>query len=304
MASEILGINEIKNILPYRYPMLLLDRVKIESDTKCIGLKNISVNEQYFNGHFPEHPIVPGVLQIESMEQLAQIAVHGKIQAGTDGEIYIKELRKVKFRKPNYPGDRMYVEAEVKSVQNNEAEIVATTRNASGLTCQAEITLAVRPIQKAVSMPEGFNEFDKTEKIALDNVAIKKIIPHRFPFLLIDYIISMEGTHVTAVKNATYNEPIYRGYAPDYAVLPGALQAEMVAQAGCVFMLSRPENQGKLGLFMAIDKSEFFHPVLPGDQLICEVDIPEGKSRFGKGDGLIRVGDKIVSKTTMTFAIV
>jgi 3-hydroxyacyl-[acyl-carrier-protein] dehydratase len=304
MAGEVLSISQIREKLPYRYPMLLLDRVYVESETKFIGLKNISFNEMMFHGHFPGHPIFPGVLQVETMEQLAELAVADKINPNGDKDVYIKFIDKAKFRKPNNPGDRMQVEIEVLDITGDEAKVKGSIKNNSGVTCQCNLVLSVRDITYPQEMPELFTDVDKSEACAMDIVDIMDLIPHRYPFLLVDYVASLEGSHVTAVKNTTVNEPIFQGHKPGYAVMPGAIQAVIVAQAGCVYMLSREENKGKLAYFMSIERSEFLHPIFPGDQLICEVDLPDKVSRFGRGDGFIRVGDKIVSKTTMTFALI
>ena len=304
MAGEVLNYSDIQESLPCRPALILLDRVLVESDTKYIGAKSLSVNEMFFNGHFPNHPIVPGVLQVESMSQLAELAVWKKLDPKREGDIYVKSLRKVKFRRPNNPGDRLIIEAEVKSVGSDSAEITASVKNSIGVTCQAELTLAVRPRIQPKTMFNPFGAYDKTDKIAMDVNKIKEVIPHRFPFLFVDYIHSAEGHHVTAVKNTTCTEYLFRQYADNYLTLTNSVQPEMVAQTGCVYMLSSPGAQGKIAYFMAIDKAEFLHPVYPGDQLVCEVDIPDNKSRFGKGEGHIKVGDTIVSTTTMMFALV
>ncbi|OGV37466.1 MAG: hypothetical protein A2X48_18760 [Lentisphaerae bacterium GWF2_49_21] len=138
----------------------------------------------------------------------------------------------------------------------------------------------------------------------MDVMKIMSIIPHRYPFLLVDYIVSVNGPHVIAIKNVTGNEPFFHGHSPDYSVLPGAVQAEIIAQSGCVMVLSKPENKGKIAYFMAIDNAEYFHPVTPGDQLRIEVDVPEGSSRFGRGEGFIYVEDKLVSKSEITFGVI
>jgi 3-hydroxyacyl-[acyl-carrier-protein] dehydratase len=242
---------------------------------------------------------------VEAMEQVAELAVKDKLDPENKLDIYIKSLKQVKFRKPNNPGDRMLIEVELEKIENGDAFFKAQTKNNSGVTCQvASMVLSAREKVKPEPVPVEFNEYDKTENIAMDISKVMSLTPHRYPFLLVDYIYAVEGSHVIAVKNTTYNEPLFRGYSPDYAVLPGAIQSEMVAQAGGVYMLSRPEHKGKTPIFMSIQAAEFYHPILPGDQLICEVDIPEGKSRFGRGNGFIKVGDKIVSKTEMTFAII
>lgn len=302
---KLLTTKEIQAVLPYRYPMLMLDRAVIESDTKAVALKNLTFNELFFQGHFPDHPIMPGVLQVEAMFQTAQLLVQDRLDAARAGDLYLKKMERVKFRKPNNPGDRVKIEAVLESLENGEAILNCTTSNASGLACQAKLTLAVRPFSAPDTMPELYGEFDKTENILMDVTQIMAVVPHRYPFLLIDNVILREESgRIVAVKNTTINEEIFIGYRPDYPVLAGSLQAEIVAQAGCAYVLSQEENKGKLAFFMGIEKSEFFHPVFPGDQLICDVILPPVKSRFGRGTGVIKVGDKVVSETTMSFAIV
>ena len=181
----------------------------------------------------------------------------------------------------------------------------AVVRNNSGVSCQAEMTLGVREKDWSASVPSGFNEFDKSEKSAMDVTAIMSYIPHRFPFLFVDYVSRLgDDGHVTAVKNVTNSEFIFRTYSDGYQVLMGSVQPEIVAQAGCIFMLSNPASKGKIAYFMGIDEATFLHPVHPGDQLRLEVDIPDNTKRFGKGHGSMIVDDREVSRISMTFAIV
>ncbi len=305
MTEKVFCSEEIREILPYTYPMSMVDRLWKESDSKYIGLKNVSTTEEYFNGHFPGHPIMPGVLQIEAMMQVATIGLKKKLDPSGNMDIYMKSMSSVKFRKPATPGDRLLIEIEVIKIENNIAEVKAVNKTNAGVTCQANLTISTRPRTLEVEKPELFTDFDKDENIAMDVTQIKEYIPHRYPFLFVDYIKSVEGPNVTAIKNITYNDPILHSYYPGYSVLPGAIHAEIVAQAGCVHTLARPENKGKLALFAGIQKSEFFHPVRPGDQLKIEVVLPPSKrSSYGKGTGKMTVGDKIVSQTEIMFALV
>lgn len=111
-------------------------------------------------------------------------------------------------------------------------------------------------------MPVLHTEFDKSDATPMDVTKIMSLIPHRYPFLLIDYIAKVEGDHVIAVKNLTGNEEIF-SQAGDYAVMPESLLCEITAQSGCALVLARPGNEGKLGYFMSIDRAEIFEPVYP-----------------------------------------
>ena len=303
---SIISLKQIKEIIPQRYPMLMLDRAEKQSDTKYIGVKNITINENVFNGHFPGHSIVPGVLQVEAMKQLAQIAVADKLDPSGENDIYMRVVEKVKFRKPNNPGDRMLVEAEVLEIENNEAVVSCKTTNNSGLSCQAKITLAVRPKTQPQTMPIMFTDTDKHADTPTDVHEIMKKIPHRYPFLLIDNVVEYgeDNTTIKVIKNVSQNEEIFANCPDDYAVLPASLQCEIAAQSGCVSVLSRPENQNKIGYFMSIDKAEVLAPIFPGDQIVCDMTIHPGSSRFGKGHGTIKVDDKVVFKIQLMFAIV
>lgn len=302
--QRIMTPNEIREILPVKAQMLLLDRVQIVDEKKAIGLKALTLNEQYFCGHFQGHPIMPGVLQVEALAQLAELLVYKQLDPEQKGDIYIKKLTKIKFRRPNNPGDRILFEVNVDSVLSDEVHLTATVKNNSGVTCQGKMVMAVRAKSLDIAMPTEFNEFDKSEKSEMDVVRIMSYIPHRFPFLFVDYVSKMEGSHVTGVKNVTNTEPILREYKDGYSVLMGSVQPEIIAQAGCIYMLSNEASKGKIAYFMGIDCSEFYHPVFPGDQMRLEVDIPDNTKRFGKGNGYMLVGDKVMSKTEMMFAIV
>ncbi|WP_226671552.1 3-hydroxyacyl-ACP dehydratase FabZ [Metabacillus litoralis] len=137
----------------------------------------------------------------------------------------------------------------------------------------------------------------------LDIVDIKKIIQHRYPFLLIDKILDVEeGKKATAIKNVTANEEFFKGHFPDYPVMPGVLIVEALAQVSAVVMLTKEENHGKLGFLAGIDHCRFKKQVHPGNQLLLEVEITRVKGSIGKGRGIAKVDDQIVCETELVFA--
>jgi beta-hydroxyacyl-ACP dehydratase FabZ len=112
-----IGIEEIQKILPHRYPFLLIDRIlEMEANKRIVGIKNVTINESFFQGHFPGHPIMPGVLLLEAMAQTGGVlALRSATEAGTDVKnkiIYFMTIDKAKFRKPVVPGDQVRFELE------------------------------------------------------------------------------------------------------------------------------------------------------------------------------------------------
>jgi 3-hydroxymyristoyl/3-hydroxydecanoyl-(acyl carrier protein) dehydratase len=307
MTTGFMDIKAIKEALPYRYPLLMVDRMQIESETKFVGLKNLCFNELYFQGHFPGHPILPGVLQVEAMKQVFQAGIKCVIDPSGEKDIYIAVMEKVKFRKPNNPGDRMIIEVEVQEAAEGCAIAKCSTKNNAGVTCQAILTLKTRDKSGPTGMPTSlYDEYDVNADIPMDVNKIMSYVPHRYPFLFIDSIIKIdpEDHRIIAIKNTTYSEEIYQGSDPDYPVLPGSIQAEIIAQSGAASVLSRPENEGKLAFFMTIDKAEYFAPIYPGDRIVIDINVPKPKGRFGKGIGEIAVDGEIKSRVSLMFAIV
>jgi len=131
----------------------------------------------------------------------------------------------------------------------------------------------------------------------MDIEKILKILPHRYPFLLVDRVLELnEGKNIVAIKNVTYNEPFFQGHFPAYRVMPGVLILEALAQAGGILLhFSLPESKTRIVLLSKVDKAKFRKPVVPGDQLRFEVDLLKLKSRFGHVKGVAYVdGDKAV----------
>jgi len=138
----------------------------------------------------------------------------------------------------------------------------------------------------------------------LNSNEIQKIIPHRYPFLLVDQVLEMEvGKKVKAIKNVTASEPFFQGHFPQEHVMPGVLIVESLAQAGAIALLKDPAFSGKTAYFAGIDKCRFKRKVIPGDTLILKVEITKIKGPVGKGNAKAFVGDELACSLEITFAI-
>ncbi len=133
---------------------------------------------------------------------------------------------------------------------------------------------------------------------------IKEILPHRYPFLLVDRIDELEeGVRAVGIKNVTINEPFFPGHFPEYAVMPGVLIVEALAQVGAVAMLMKEENRGKLGFLAGLDGFRFKQQVRPGDTLRLEVEITRLKGPVGKGHARATVDGKVAAEGDIMFAL-
>lgn len=140
--------------------------------------------------------------------------------------------------------------------------------------------------------------------MVLNNVEIQEIIPHRYPFLLVDQIIELEpGKRAVGIKNVTANENYFQGHFPGNPIMPGVLQIEALAQVGAVALLSMDEYKGKLAVFAGIDDVRFKRQVTPGDTLRLEIEIISMRRSIGKGEAKAYVGDELVCKGTLMFAV-
>jgi len=138
----------------------------------------------------------------------------------------------------------------------------------------------------------------------LDREQIKKIIPHRDPFLFIDRIIELEpGKRAVGIKKLTGEEYFFKGHFPDYPIMPGVLIVEALAQVGAVAALSQETNRGKIVFFAGIDNFRFKKQVCPGDEIKLEVKIIKVRGPLGKGSAIASVDDEIAAQGELMFAV-
>jgi 3-hydroxyacyl-[acyl-carrier-protein] dehydratase len=143
-------------------------------------------------------------------------------------------------------------------------------------------------------------------KTTMDIVEIMAILPHRYPFLLIDRVVEMERkTRIVAIKNVTANEPHFTGHFPDYPIMPGVLMVEAIAQAGGALLLTEIEDrENKLMVFTGIEAAKFRRPVVPGDQLRIEVTVLNWRTTAVKLIGKCTVEGKLACEATITCMLV
>jgi 3-hydroxyacyl-[acyl-carrier-protein] dehydratase len=154
--------------------------------------------------------------------------------------------------------------------------------------------------------PDQTPDEQPARSTTMDIHEIMALLPHRYPFLLIDRVIEMEPRQrIVAIKNVTINEPYFQGHFPAYPIMPGVLMVEAIAQAGGALLLSEiPDRDSKLMVFTSIDNARFRRPVTPGDQLRIEVTVLNWRSRAVKMGGSITVDGKLVCDAVVMCQVV
>jgi UDP-3-O-[3-hydroxymyristoyl] N-acetylglucosamine deacetylase / 3-hydroxyacyl-[acyl-carrier-protein] dehydratase len=141
----VLGIEEIMKTLPHRYPFLLVDRIlEMEEKKRIVGLKNVTINEPFFQGHFPGHPIMPGVLIIEAMAQVGGILLMGQIEGYESKVVYFMSLDNVKFRRPVKPGDQLRFELDMLQIRGMVCKMHGVAKVDGEVVCEADMAAMVR----------------------------------------------------------------------------------------------------------------------------------------------------------------
>jgi UDP-3-O-[3-hydroxymyristoyl] N-acetylglucosamine deacetylase/3-hydroxyacyl-[acyl-carrier-protein] dehydratase len=132
---------------------------------------------------------------------------------------------------------------------------------------------------------------------------LMKMIPHRYPFLMVDRILKIGGDVIVGVKNVTMNEPYFQGHFPGHPIMPGVLQLEAMAQVAGVLLLKRIQAANQIAYFMAAEQVKWRKPVVPGDILVIEIELTKARGKIGKANGVCKVGGEIVSEASVTFML-
>ncbi len=172
-----------------------------------------------------------------------------------------------------------------------------------------------RPLEIAQSFAPPPTRNGQTKEVAagesavqdggtLDITQVMKLLPHRYPFLMVDKVTKIAGNRIAAVKNISVNEPYFQGHFPNHPIMPGVLQLEAIAQVAGLLTLKQVENLGKLAYFMAADNVKWRKPVKPGDVLVIEVELTKTRGKVGRAKGVCSVDGETVSEAEVTFMLV
>lgn len=167
----------------------------------------------------------------------------------------------------------------------------------SGHSLNHELVRQLLARQRAISLRKQL-----TGKPAMDIHAIKRILPHRYPFLMVDRVLEIEGTtRAVGVKNVTSNEEFFQGHYPGQPIMPGVLILDAMAQMGGILLAQELDHKGKVAVLLSMDRVKFRRPVVPGDQLILEVEVVRAKARAGHVRCRAKVGDELAAEADIKF---
>jgi UDP-3-O-[3-hydroxymyristoyl] N-acetylglucosamine deacetylase/3-hydroxyacyl-[acyl-carrier-protein] dehydratase len=283
------------------------------ADDRGVHVQHLSIDvdpESYENDLAPARTFTI----YEDIEELIKM---GKIRGGSlDSAIVIRD-NKVISKEPLRFDDE-FVRHKILDVVGDlallgpflKAHLVAVR---PGHALNSKLTLrllerleATRDGKKPSPKPKTTKALIQPQETSLDVRRVLDVLPHRYPFVLIDRVLEMEGEdRLVAVKNVTINEPFFPGHFPGRPLMPGVLQIEAMAQAAGILMLRRTSAEGKVAFFMSCDKVKFRRAVEPGDQLEIRVSLEKVRGdRIASAKGECRVADKVVSSAEMMFSLV
>ncbi|MDT8391600.1 MAG: hypothetical protein RRC34_13945 [Lentisphaeria bacterium] len=311
MRAKIYAYPRLFDVIKTTRPLLMLDRVEVDTDRNAaLGKKVVSANEPYFPGHFPDAPIMPGVLQLAALAQAAEALLRTQGVVEDNEDLKITTVNRYKFRSPALPGDLLDINVELVE------ETHGIHRFKGAVTCQGKAVSQGEFTLKAVTgIPDRENTesfhaalpLTEEEKHRTEGreecAAIMRNIPHRFPFLLVDRQICFDKEKLTnvVVKNISGGEAFF--HALRRPVLPEYLQAEIAAQAGCALAFETPESEGKLAYYMSIDKAEFSEEIVAGDQVLIRVEAAL-RGKLGSCVSRMFVGERQMAELSVKFVFV
>lgn len=244
--------------------------------------------------------IVDKKMSQEELDEMAKrMGLNEKIYIGTTGFLNDKTLRfknePVRHKLLDLMGDLALIGAPLK------AQILAAR---PGHKANVEFAKQIRRLYQQKKIIKKY-QFEKKEGVVFDIEAIKRILPHRYPFLLVDKIIELDfDSKVVGVKSVTINEPFFQGHFPEKAIMPGVLILEAMAQTGGILLLnSIPDPQNHLVYFMQINNAKFRKPVLPGDQLVMELQMIQRRSKIAVMAGKAYVDNNLVCEAEFMASI-
>jgi UDP-3-O-[3-hydroxymyristoyl] N-acetylglucosamine deacetylase/3-hydroxyacyl-[acyl-carrier-protein] dehydratase len=161
----------------------------------------------------------------------------------------------------------------------------------------------VPPLVDRVAAAARIFEKAQNEGGVLDTQTIMQMLPHRYPFLMVDRVTKLESNHISALKNVSANEPYFQGHFPGHPIMPGVLQLEAIAQVAGILMLKIAETSGQIAYFMAAEDVKWRKPVKPGDVLVIDVEMTKLRGKIGKAKGVCTVQGEVVSEAEVTFML-
>ncbi|HAR65230.1 MAG TPA: hypothetical protein DCR55_03340 [Lentisphaeria bacterium] len=302
--ESLMGPADISDELGYRPPYQMLDRVA-KVDGAWVGTKCATAGSPYFQGHFPDQPILPGVLQVEAMFQLAVLICR---KQGMTGLPVLRGLDNVKFRRPIMPGFRMMTYVSV-TKEEQGFKAVSTVECDGTVASQAKLTFEFVDGTEELTPKEFLPKYEGAPfEHVVETAEIMQAIPHRYPFLMIDRVMGFSENFqatdpIRALRSVSADEQRSLAWYGNHAFLPATMLTEILAQVGCVARLLNPENRGKLVYFVAVDRARFTRSILPGDELVIEGQLVSLRERYGKGVGRVLVGSEVVAETDVKFAM-
>lgn len=179
-------------------------------------------------------------------------------------------------------------------------QIAAQQRRAA----QVLEAFAPPPPPTPAGRPLAGGETPVVDGAELDTDQVLRMLPHRYPFLMVDRVTRISGNQISVIKNVSVNEPYFQGHFPGHPIMPGVLQLEAVAQAAGILMLRQAENAGKLAYFMSAEAVKWRKPVRPGDTLKIDIELTKTRGKIGKARGVCTVDGEVVSEAEVTFMLV